>query len=103
MIAKLENFTSVTTKSPRPRRAALNGDIRHHSCPKYVMESARPKRPRKSAAGSKHQLKSNQRADSDFIKRQTPAMSQSAGSSQVEHDAIIVIDRDSGGGRQKCG
>jgi hypothetical protein len=91
MISKLENFTSVTTVSAT-EKGGLNGDT-VITMSKYVMEQRAEKT--KEAVGLKHQLKSNQQ-QMEFIKRKLGELS--AGSSREERDAIIVIDRDNGGG-----
>jgi uncharacterized protein (TIGR02231 family) len=91
MIAKLENFTSVTTVSAT-EKGGLNGDT-VITMAKYVMEQRGEKT--KEMVMLKQQLKSTQQ-QMEFVKRKLGELS--AGSSRSERDAIIVVDRDNGAG-----
>ncbi|HYV39307.1 MAG TPA: mucoidy inhibitor MuiA family protein [Gemmataceae bacterium] len=90
MIGKLENFTSVTTVSTA-EKGGFSADTAI-GLTKYVMEQRTEKT--KEIVALNQQLKNNQK-QLDFVNRKLREIS--AGSSKVERDAVIVIDRDKGG------
>lgn len=86
MLAKMEDFTSVTTKTAT-EKAALNSE----SCialAKYVMDSRAEKA--KELVGLKQQWQTSTE-EMEFAKRKMGELS--AGTARVERDAVIVVDK----------
>ena len=91
MIGKLENFTNVTTVSAT-EKGGLNGDT-VITMAKYVMEQRTEKV--KELVALQQQLKNTQ-IQMEFVKRKLGELS--SGSSRMERDAVIVVDRENAGG-----
>jgi hypothetical protein len=91
MIGKLENFTNVTTVSST-KDGALNGD-NVITLAKYVMEQRGEKA--KELVQLQQDLQRNQE-QADFLRRKLQEMTR--GSSKMERDAVIVVDRANGAG-----
>src|SRR5262245_5502252 len=90
MLGKLENFTAVTTVQST-EKGGLNGDT-VIKLAKYVMEQRGDK--------GKDLVELQQRLDAikeqaDFAKRKMQELT--AGTSKMERDAVIVVDRANGG------
>jgi len=86
MLAKMEDFTSVTTKTAT-EKAALNSE----SCialAKYVMDTRAEKS--KELVGLKQQWQSSTE-QMEFARRQMAELT--AGTSRVERDAVIVVEK----------
>ena len=86
MLAKLEDFTSVTTKSAT-EKASLNSE----SCialAKYVMDTRGEKT--KELVGLKQQWQTANE-QMEFARRQMAELS--AGTARVERDAVIIVDK----------
>src|SRR5262245_57014839 len=91
MLGKLENFTSVTTVSST-EKGGLNGDT-VITLAKYVMEQRGDK--------TKELVDLQQKLDTikeqtDFARRKLQELT--AGTTKMERDAVIVVDRANGGG-----
>lgn len=88
MIAKLEDFTAVGAKTGD--KSALNSESAI-ALAKYVMESRAAKA--KEVVVMQQQLQDN-KEQSDFVRRQLQELT--AGTSKVERDAVIVVEKVNG-------
>jgi uncharacterized protein (TIGR02231 family) len=86
MLSKLEDFTSVTTKTAS-EKAAINSES-IIALTKYVMETRGDKT--KEMVSLKQQIKTTTE-QLEFAKRQREELA--AGTSRVERDAVIVVDK----------
>ena len=85
MLAKLEDFTAVTTKTGDKTPVNSESII---ALSKYVMESRATKA--KELVGLQQDMHNN-REQVEFARRQLQEIT--AGTSRVEHDAVIVVDK----------
>src|SRR5207253_4731302 len=90
MVTKLENFTNVTTVQAT-EKGGLNGDT-VITLAKYVMEQRADKARELVELQQKLEALKEQ---ADFAKRKMQELT--AGTSKMERDAVIVVDRANGG------
>jgi uncharacterized protein (TIGR02231 family) len=86
MLTKLESFTEATTKTAT-EKATLNGET-VITLSKYVMDQRGEKS--KELVALQQQLETN-KEQADFVRRQLQSLT--AGSSKMERDAVIAIDK----------
>jgi len=89
MLAKLEDFTAVTTKTGEKTPVNSESII---ALSKYVMESRAAKA--KEVVALQQEMQNN-REQTEFKRRQLQEIT--AGTSRVEHDAVIVVDKGNAG------